>query len=304
MMDSSRGVTPSDETTHHPVTVRFQLTRDVDEFAAHAEAFLAGQVERNVMATILLRARGGQFAPPDRLFAVGLDGGRVAAAAMRIPPWPLLTTTLDVSAADALLAAWLPEDPDVDAVNAERDTARAIAAAWTRQTGGQATCRMREAMHLCGEVIDPPRPAAGGLRTADAADRELLIAWERAFVDEAGVIGGDPVAMVDARLARGGQHVWVDGEAVATLGLSPAIAGVVRIGPVYTPPPRRRHGYASSAVAAAVRLANACGAERCLILTDLANPTSNKIYAAVGFERRGDWEELALTPGTTTDAAR
>lgn len=165
MMDSSRGFAPSDETAGHPVTVRFQLTRDVEEFAAQAEAFLGARVEGNVMATILLRARDARFAPPDRrLFAVGRDGDRLAAVALRISPWPLLSTALDAPGADALVAAWLPEDPDPGAVNAERDTARAIGAAWTRQTGGPATCRMREAMHLCGEVIDPrvrPRAACG-----------------------------------------------------------------------------------------------------------------------------------------------
>jgi predicted GNAT family acetyltransferase len=277
--------------------VRFLLTRDVEEFAAHAEALLAARVEHNVLATILLRARHGQFVAPGRLFAAGIVDGAVAAAAMRIPPWPLLSTTLDPAAADALMRAWLPEDPQVAGVNAERDTAQAIGAAWMRATGGRAACTMREAMHLCSDVVDPPRPAAGALRLADAGERELLIEWERDFVAEAGIEGGgDPAAMVDGRLRRGAQHVWVDGDPVSTLGTSPAIAGVVRIGPVYTPPARRRRGYASSAVAAAARDAFADGASRCMLFTDLRNPTSNKIYAAVGFRRCGDWEQQSFTP--------
>jgi predicted GNAT family acetyltransferase len=28
-----------------------------------------------------------------------------------------------------------------------------------------------------------------------------------------------------------------------------------------------------------------------MLFTDLSNPTSNKIYAEVGFRRVGDWEE-------------
>jgi len=81
---------------------------------------------------------------------------------------------------------------------------------------------------------------------------------------------------------------------VSTLALSPQIAGTVRIGPVYTPPEHRRRGYASAAVAAASRQALARGASRCMLFTDLANPTSNKIYAAVGFRRFADWVELEL----------
>ena len=276
--------------------MRFLVTRDVEEFAGHAESFLAARLERNVMATILVRARDGQFAGPGRLFAVAPG----EAAALRIPPWPLLCTALDPVAADALLAVWLPEDPRLSAVNADRDTARAIAGAWTARTGGQATCRVREAMHVCDEVVDPPRPAPGQLRPAGPAERDLLIAWERAFTLEAGVEGGgNPGATVDGRLAHGAQHLWVDREPVATLAVSPTIAGVARIGPVYTPPHQRRRGYASSAVAAAARKILAGDADRCMLFTDLANSTSNKIYAAVGFRRLGDWEEQTLTRATT-----
>lgn len=31
-----------------------------------------------------------------------------------------------------------------------------------------------------------------------------------------------------------------------------------------------------------------------MLFTDLANPTSNRIYAAVGFRRVADWEEHTL----------
>jgi predicted GNAT family acetyltransferase len=97
-------------------------------------------------------------------------------------------------------------------------------------------------------------------------------------------------------MSVGGQLVWDDGEPVCTLGVSPEIGGTVRIGPVYTPPAVRSHGYASSAVAAACRAALAGGARRCMLFTDVLNPTSNKIYAALGFERFGDWEEHEFLP--------
>jgi hypothetical protein len=38
----------------------------------------------------------------------------------------------------------------------------------------------------------------------------------------------------------------------------------------------------------------AAGARQCMLFTDLANPTSNQIYAAVGYRRCGDWEEYAF----------
>jgi RimJ/RimL family protein N-acetyltransferase len=278
--------------------VRFVLTGDPEAFAARAEGFLAGRVERNVLATVLAATRAGRFTGAGRLFAVGLDGGgAVRAAALRVPPWPLLTSRLDEAAADALTGQWLARDPALPGVVAEAETSRAIAASFTRRTGRPADCRMREAMHLLTDLRDPPRPTAGHLRLATTAERCLLIGWEQAFAREAGVTGEEQAARtVDGRLARGAQLVWDDGGPVATLAMTPPIARTVRIGPVYTPPERRRRGYATSAVAAASRRALADCADRCALFTDLANPTSNRIYAAIGYRRVGDWEEHAFAP--------
>ena len=185
------------------------------------------------------------------LFAYGLaDDDEVQFAALRTPPHPWLASPLDADPGE-LVELWLQADPEVAGVTSVPQTARAIAAAWAEQTGGTARRALREAMHILDEVRDPPRPAAGELRLADAADRSLLIGWLREFVIEAGVAGAAHAeAMVDARMRRDGLLLWQDELPVAMVGVTPEVAGVVRIGPVYTPPPQRRRGYAGSAVAA------------------------------------------------------
>ena len=77
------------------------------------------------------------------------------------------------------------------------------------------------------------------------------------------------------------------------LGLSGALAGVVRVGPVFTPPDRRGKGYASALVAAASGAARGKG-HRCILYTDLSNPTSNKIYMNIGYERVCDSAEYSF----------
>lgn len=37
------------------------------------------------------------------------------------------------------------------------------------------------------------------------------------------------------------------------------------------------------------------GTHACTLFTDLANPTSNKIYADVGYRRCAEWEEREFT---------
>ena len=276
--------------------MRFVLTRDPDEFAARTERLLEASLECNVLATVLVTVRQGAHRDPPPVFAVGIrDRDEVSFAAMRTPPWPLLTSPLEPAGAELLIERWLEVDPDVSAVSGVPDTARAIAAAWERRTGGTSRRTFSEGMHVLERVQDPPRPAAGLLRLPEPGERDLLVAWMEEFVGEAGLIGAAQAgSMVDARLRQQGLLVWDDGQPVSMVGVNPAVAGVVRVGPVYTPPPLRRRGYAGSAVAAISRRALADGAARCMLFTDLANPTSNKIYSEVGYRRCGDWEEIAL----------
>lgn len=277
--------------------LRFELTRDVEEFASRAESFLAARIERNVAATILINIRGGHPAiGEDRLFACGVDAdGTLRAAALRTPPWPMLVTEMNEPDAGGLLDVWLDADPSLPGVNGLASASRAVAAQWSARTGRRTRLKMAQAMHVLDRVTDPPRPAAGELRAADPADRELLAEWMRAFTEEAGIPGAEHAAeIVAAQLMRGRLFVWFDAQPASMIATSPTVAGVTRIGPVYTPPELRARGYASSAVAAVSRQALAAGSQRCALFTDLANPTSNRIYADVGYRRIADWEEHAF----------
>jgi RimJ/RimL family protein N-acetyltransferase len=276
--------------------VRLVLTGDQHEFAAHAAGLLEARVEYNVMATVLAGVLAGDYANSTRLFAYALDDvGELEFAALRQPPWPMLVTELPPAASRELVAAWLNADPDLPGVNGPPEAARAIAAAWRELTGGVSRCRMREAMHSLDHVRDPPWPATGGLRLASTEERDVLIEWMAAFAREAGVPGEDQAAgLVDLRLGQERLFVWDDGVPVSMVGTAPVVADVARVGPVYTPPENRGRGYAGSAVAAVSRRALARGARRCVLFTDLANPTSNKIYAEVGYRRVTDWEEHAF----------
>ena len=66
------------------------------------------------------------------------------------------------------------------------------------------------------------------------------------------------------------------------------MAGACRIGFVYTPPERRRRGYATGCVAALSERLLANGAERCMLYAQLHNPTSNAIYRRMGYEPVSD----------------
>ena len=132
-----------------------------------------------------------------------------------------------------------------------------------------------------------PGGVAGSARLAEPGDSDWLADWYTAFTVEAfGRIppGFDARKMVQRGVARSRAWLWLDddGAPQSFAVRHPAVSGVARIGPVYTPPEARGHGYGSSATAAATQDILDDGAVPCLY-TDLANPTSNRIYQALGY---------------------
>jgi predicted GNAT family acetyltransferase len=137
-----------------------------------------------------------------------------------------------------------------------------------------------------GELTEPPA-TPGHLRARAPADEELVRRWALAFHDESVLPAEQRTASVEHVAARQGTYFWDDGEPVCLVSHTATAAGVARVGPVYTPPERRRRGYAAAATAAVSRLLLDSGA-RVMLFTDLANPTSNGIYTRIGYRRVGD----------------
>ena len=271
--------------------MQWHETDDVEEYAAAVSAFLEAEpASRNVPRWIieLARAGGDQWTGPP-VFWWLRDGDRAAGAVSWTPPFGLHLTSFPHASAPPLVAAVraraaVSEHP-VAAFGGPRRAAAAVAAAWEQATGVKPTLHMAQLLHVLTEVHAVPA-APGARRLAEASDLDLLTAWITAFADEAGVPrGADPAAMVAAQVERRHCHVWVDGGVpVSMASRREPIVGVVRVGPVYTPPERRARGYATSLVAEVSSVALAEPETNCCMLfTDVANPVSNSIYRRIGY---------------------
>jgi predicted GNAT family acetyltransferase len=277
-----------------------EILTDPDEFGAEADPLLASTVRNTVPATVLDALRTGRFPHTGWQFALIRDpAGVVSGAALRTPPRALLCTAIGEDDAAQLMAAWLVADPGLPSVNAVAETARSLAAAYRARTGGTSELRMSMALHALApdELVDPCRRAAGELRAPRPEEHGLVVEWYLAFIAESAIEEAPDEAHRSAisRIERDLVSVWdEDGEPVSLIGRTVPVAGVPRIGPVYTPPELRGRGYASTAVAALSRRLFDEGARRVVLFTDLGNPTSNKIYGEVGYRRLADYEEHAL----------
>ncbi|MGW4895880.1 GNAT family N-acetyltransferase [Kitasatospora sp. NPDC004240] len=284
------------------------LSRDPRHFLDQAGDHLAADPARNtVLLTVL-----------DRVTTQGLDvfgdrppvfgwwrpeaGAPVEGAFLRTPPYEPRLGVMPLRAA-AELAAELAaargpfaELTGLPGIAGGTEEARAFAAAWQSATGATSSVKVGQRLYRLGDLTGPPRPPAGRHRAAGPADRELLVRWTEEFHTEVGLDGPGDAAGVDARIADGRLHLWEDGgQPVAMAGDSPVIAGMSRIGPVYTPRAHRGRGYASGATFAATAHALGRGAKEVLLYTDLANPTSNSIYQQIGYRPVADDLVLSFT---------
>jgi GNAT superfamily N-acetyltransferase len=279
--------------------MRCETTADPGAFLERAEGFLLRDpVAHNVLVTNIRARRDGVLADPaPATYAAVLDGaGAVVGAAMRTPPHPVFLSCMPVAAVDTLVEALVATCPDAAGVTGMVAEAEAFAGAWTARTGASLTVDRRQRLYRLDAVVAPTAPP-GGWRLAALADRDLLVTWVEAFEVETGVgDGGAARRSVEARIGSGLAFVWVDGPPVSFVGTSPLAGGVVRVGPVYTPPERRRRGYAAALVAVVSQRALDGGAQLCSLYTDLANPTSNSIYMAVGYRPVGDLTAYRFAP--------
>ena len=264
---------------------------DVRDFREQVEPLLVEDEVRHsvplgVLATI--ERDPGRYAE-HHLWLVE-DGAAVVACALMTPPFRLLVMGR-AAGFDELVAVVRSDGIPVPGVNGFVPEVDEFAESWTEATGGSTRVEMSMRMYASDAVVPVP-DAPGRMRAAGDADRRLLGEWARAFAAETGLSEGpDEIARsIEARIGVDpGIVLWdVDGAPVALAGGTESSPGIARVGPVYTPPEHRRRGYATSLVAAWTSQLLGGGIRRCVLFTDLANPTSNSIYQAVGYRPYGD----------------
>lgn len=271
-------------------------TQDLTGFLSHAGGFLRSRPDLHTVAltvTETLRANGlrayGDEAP---VFGALELGGQVRAAYFRTPPFRLNVTPLTPDEADSLADHLVALGHSVPGVIAAHQTAEAFAAAWRRHAGRRATVVQRQRLYRLGNLTVPQPVPAGRARIAGEADREQLMCWYGEFKEAlGGVAARDAASWADSRIGCGGVTFWEseDGEPLSMAGVTPVVAGQVRVAPVYTPAPLRGRGYAGAVTAQVSRAALASGVREVLLFTDLANRTSNSLYQRIGYRAVADF---------------
>lgn len=285
-----------------------ELTDDPARFLAEAAPYLAADpVVTTVISTVTARlAARPMEGAPYCWWAIVREGTDVVGVAMRtapFEPYPLYVLPMPDDAALALARLLHERGEEVQGVNGALPAAQVLADETARLTGGAARVDEHTRLFELGDLLVPPAPE-GRLRPATYDDAELCLAWFEAFaVDAAEQAGRDgrhamldfTVEEIRLRIDDGLLWLWEDGSGtpVHLTGANVPANGVTRIGPVYTPREHRGRGYASRAVAE-VSARHLADGVRCCLFTDQANPVSNRVYEALGYERVVDMANLLV----------
>jgi predicted GNAT family acetyltransferase len=264
---------------------------------------LAHEAENGLLIGIAQAIMRAPDLYPDPYLAAVTDKGAVVLACLMTPPQNIILSYAPDLAVYAAAIPLLIADvhtlyPALPGVTAPSRAAAAFAAGWSAQTGQPARVAVYERLYRL-ERVTPARPTAGTMRAVTPADRALMIDWLLAFQIEAfGTGSAEGIARhYDLTVPTGLRRyvVWEDdGQIVSMSGAGGMTPHGIRIGPVYTPPALRGRGYASACVGAFTQLLLDEGYQFVTLFTDLANPTSNRIYQALGYSPVTDFHMMAF----------
>lgn len=263
------------------MAINVLFTEDPGFVLSRAGAFLASQPVLHNLILSILHARVAQGDPGRYWMAA--RGDDVVGVVIQSPlTFPATLTPMEPPAAVAMADAIAEAGVVLPGINGEASAAAWFAGQWSERTKSGAVPFEGNRLYELFEMGEAPN-VEGTLRQAGPEERSLMILWSRAFQLEI----HEPASDIELRVDRGlaARQLWVwdrNGEIVSMAVRREPVQGVVRLAGVYTPPEKRKHGFAEACVYALSKLERDAG-YRCALYTDLGNPTSNSIYRRIGY---------------------
>ena len=128
----------------------------------------------------------------------------------------------------------------------------------------------------------------GVFREVNSDELPLIEKWIYQFCEDVKLPTTQEEAEQTAHTLINNHHLFgleVDGKLVSVAAKTRPTKNNITVNFVYTPKEARKNGYASSCVAALSQRMLDEGYKTTTLYTDLANPTSNKIYQEIGYEQ-------------------
>ena len=290
--------------------MRFNLYKDIDLFYRDAYGILMRHEAQNLipLGNIIIGNAGKDKTdwrdPAHWFMATVSDESGIALTAIMTPPFNLTLYATDNIINDGAIACLIEgmgkTSFKVPGVMTEKKLATVFAEAYSAAKGIDfRICTEQRIYEL--EKVNPEIPVIGELRLARESDMNFLPYWIEGF--NADCFGKPPSVKSDPEQYRyfiNKQKLYIledNGIPVSMSQINREMQTVCGVSEVYTPPYFRGRGYASSCVAGVSRIILERGYAKCILYTDLANPTSNRIYQKIGYRPICDSLEIGFGEG-------
>jgi RimJ/RimL family protein N-acetyltransferase len=261
------------------VSIKVTESHDPVWVLQQAKVFLASEpVLHNLIFTLLVERL--TYHEPGRYW-LAMDGGKAVGLVFQSPlQFAAIVTPMPFHVVNVIADMIANSGVELPGVIGDAATAARFAGQWAERKRCAAIPFQGQRLYeLSGQAVCLGTP--NHLRKAIREDRDLVLEWMRCFLRDLSE-PGEAAALVDRRLEAGQFWLWDDGEPGSMASTSDPAAGVVRIRYVYTPPDKRSRGYATACVSELSNSVQQSGC-RCVLYTDLNNPTSNSIYRRIGY---------------------
>jgi len=286
--------------------MRLSICNNVNAFYKDTYSILMRHEAQNVipLGNIIIGNEGkdktGWRNPANWFMAtVSDETGIVLTAVMTTPKNLTLYATdnkNDEAAVNCLADGIIENNIHIPGVMSEKSLAEIFAKSYSaKRCTGYAVAKEQRIYEL-SEVITPP--PVGTVRLATEKDMAFLPYWIQGFSSDCfgeSLATGSDTEPYLYHLSNNRLFIMEDnGTPVTMAKISRDLQTVCVVGLVYTPPYFRGKGYATACVAAVSQIGLDRGFKKCVLYTDLANPTSNSIYMKIGYMPICDSTEITF----------
>lgn len=276
--------------------MQFKLYKDVHAFYKDTYDVLMRHEAQNLipLGNVILGHQGkdkeGWRDPVNWLMATISDANGIQLTAVMTPPHNITLYATDniinPQAINCLIDGL--KDHEIPGVTTEKMLAEYFAKEYTAKKGLTFKTAMSQRIYEL-KAVNPDIQRVGTVRLLDEKDMCFFPYWAEAF-NSANIYGKTEMSipqdekMYRYRISTKKLYVLEDnGIPVSMAGFTREMQTAIGVAFVYTPPYYRGKGYASSCVAQISQIALDKGFARCVLYTDLLNPTSNSIYQKIGY---------------------
>ncbi len=268
---------------------------DASAFQSRTETYLEQDEATNSLILGVTRRLVSRSFRPERapFMATVEDRESIRLVVLQTPPKRLILygegSHLENAIAE-LVDSFIEDNYDLPGVIGPASIAGAFQEHWVRKTRSESVIFMSQRVYLLREVLYDP-DVEGLLRPAVPEDITRVKQWYMSFSETVGERIGLTEASKRAleRIKARELYLWDMGIPVSMAMKTRPSRNGISVSGVFTPPGKRKRGYATACVTALSRLLLKSGYKFCSLFADLANPTSNSIYQRIGYRPVADF---------------